>query len=71
MIDETLYPHEQVLRFLDNNALKFAATLFFVTSGIGLVFGIANSHPLTIGMGVLSYIFGWIVYEIDINCRGL
>jgi nicotinamide riboside transporter PnuC len=71
MSEETLYPHEVLIKWLNNNVLKIAATLFFVLCGLYCLVGVIKTQPSTFLVGIISYLFGWVAYEYDIKCRGL
>ena len=62
-MSETLYPHEVVAKWLNNNVFKIVSSLLFIMCGIYCSNGIITMQPLEIIMGCVIYIFGWFAYN--------
>jgi hypothetical protein len=68
---ETLYPHEVVIKYWDNNVYRILSTIFFICSGMYLtIFGYTKSQ-FSIIITCVFFILGLLYNNEDYKSRGL
>ncbi len=71
MVEETLYPHEAIGKYLDKNFLRMDAAMAYIVGGFNFCINLKSFNITGISISLILFVCGWICQQRDYKYRGL